>query len=1261
MDQKARMGLRTDISSIAFDTVFQIEEQQSYIERVLKSTVNWSYTNWKGMTFGILFGASLLSVLRLLPLWRLPDNGFLAALQGLIGGAPLGVCVNCATPIAQGLQRAGVRLETMLAVMTASPTLNLIVITMMFSLFSIDFVLIKLGVTLFFITVLLPAVVWLWSTRFKLDDTRIKEFSVAGIMPNSSLMNGESWLSSLGSSMRVLLKNLFFLLKMTLPLMLLAGLLGALLIESISLESIANLPSDLRSYILIAVIGVFLPVPIAFDVVITSALMSIGLPVGLAMTLFFSLSIFSIFPALIIGRDVSWSLSALLICLVIIVSILAGFITEEVHQRRLVRENIQIEAGLTRLTEISPVSTGQQSPPSSQSKLSKAISLAMNLCMDNLTDPGTCMNELLTKKTFGTPAAKLCAGIANLDPALGSHCMSMVKMTNQSKAAIRSGDISLCTEFKCRMAYLKANSHKDNALSQCELNVNAPEIQLCRLVVLNYRIIHFRSNDACKIGLNNAETQACQSEVKARIAMEQMDIGVCRSLADTAAKMTCLYVISALRIQDYGDEFDCHSLPDLAVVNSCTELQKKARALKNQSFALCNELKGKEIKRCQIDIIDAKVLALRTTSLPELKNIGPSFLPKIGDFIGPVAIEYQALLSQDNVHISVTNARPKGQTSGKFERHHAKESGLQYSWNINATDFFEPFRYGKGISSGDVNKDGYPDIAIAFERGIHIYFNRGDGTFALAMTLIPDANFNAFVTALVDLNNDGWLDLFASSYGGSQYIFLNRAGQYKNEQAILLASNSGALTMAAAFADLDQDSDLDMVLGKWSHGIERHFRTHGANNELWLNESGALEKFSLFDADPPGSTLTILLSDLNGDSIPDIVTGNDRQVPDIFYFSEAILEYAPSGSSTIPQTSLNTMSYDSADFNNDLKLDIFSSDMTFVESGKDDYCADIDDADQAQRCRSLVEIGRQVNSLNIDWCSSLTDKPQGGAAQAEREQAECLAATILKIAIRDKKPELCTKIPPGFPAKQHYCQNTAGEIPADAGINISDYPAQLTTNKYLMAWGNRFLDVTEDAGVARSNWSWNARGFDADNDGYQDIFVGTGYGFGAPDTNDFTIDLQVFSNVLFHNNAGTGFSRAEDSFGAENYINTSTYTLTDYDLDGDLDIIEYGQGTGISILENRLSDNNTVTFVFDDERGNRACIGCKIIIETASGKQIREIKASGGFMSFDEPLAQFGLGADTLIKSLEIHWSTGEKIVIEHQLEVNKRYKISRR
>jgi len=127
------MGLRTNFSSIAFDILLPVTDQQPVAERVAKTTVNWLYTNWKGMTFGLLFAAAALTILGSVK-HRSFKSPWLNTLSGMFIGAPLGVCVNCATPIAQGMYAAGARLETALATLVSSPTLNVIVLSMAFSL-----------------------------------------------------------------------------------------------------------------------------------------------------------------------------------------------------------------------------------------------------------------------------------------------------------------------------------------------------------------------------------------------------------------------------------------------------------------------------------------------------------------------------------------------------------------------------------------------------------------------------------------------------------------------------------------------------------------------------------------------------------------------------------------------------------------------------------------------------------------------------------------------------------------------------------------------------------------------------------------------------------------------------------------------------------------------------------------------------------------------------------------------------------------------
>jgi hypothetical protein len=57
---------------------------------------------------------------------------------------------------------------------------------------------------------------------------------------------------------------------------------------------------------------------------------------------------------------------------------------------------------------------------------------------------------------------------------------------------------------------------------------------------------------------------------------------------------------------------------------------------------------------------------------------------------------------------------------------------------------------------------------------------------------------------------------------------------------------------------------------------------------------------------------------------------------------------------------------------------------------------------------------------------------------------------------------------------------------------------------------------------------------------------------------------------------------------------------------------------------------------------------------------MRELKASGGYLSFDEPSAHFGLGEFDQVERLEIHWSTGGATEIPGPFEAGHAYSIRR-
>ncbi len=70
--------------------------------------------------------------------------------------------------------------------------------------------------------------------------------------------------------------------------------------------------------------------------------------------------------------------------------------------------------------------------------------------------------------------------------------------------------------------------------------------------------------------------------------------------------------------------------------------------------------------------------------------------------------------------------------------------------------------YALGVSIGDVNNDGWPDVYVAndYEGKDYLYINNKNGTFTdIANTAMQHTSFYSMGTDVGDLNNDGWLDI----------------------------------------------------------------------------------------------------------------------------------------------------------------------------------------------------------------------------------------------------------------------------------------------------------------------------------------------------------------------------------------------------------------------------------------------------------------------------------------------------------------------
>ena len=91
--------------------------------------------------------------------------------------------------------------------------------------------------------------------------------------------------------------------------MVLAALLGALAVETIPQTGL-HAPATLDGIVLVALVGTFLPVPMAFDVLFAYVAMSRGVALPYVVTILCTLGIYSVYSFLVVGKTISWRIAA---------------------------------------------------------------------------------------------------------------------------------------------------------------------------------------------------------------------------------------------------------------------------------------------------------------------------------------------------------------------------------------------------------------------------------------------------------------------------------------------------------------------------------------------------------------------------------------------------------------------------------------------------------------------------------------------------------------------------------------------------------------------------------------------------------------------------------------------------------------------------------------------------------------------------------------------------------------------------------------
>ena len=196
----------------------------------------------------------------------------------------------------------------------------------------------------------------------------------------------------------------------------------------------------------------------------------------------------------------------------------------------------------------------------------------------------------------------------------------------------------------------------------------------------------------------------------------------------------------------------------------------------------------------------------------------------------------------------------------------------------------------------DLNNDGYKEIICgSLYSTIPIYsYNYDTNTFT-EYQVLPENFFVQNMNA-VDINKDGWSDLFMCNDLGENIFYINNNGVLEVEQLIDFSTEpeiSAAGNYASQFLDFDMDGDEDLYISKCS-GFASFDTDPRRINQFYINDGSGnfTEMGADFGINSGAQTWTSDFADLDLDGDLDLLVANHEHPLQLFenidnqYFQE---------------------------------------------------------------------------------------------------------------------------------------------------------------------------------------------------------------------------------------------------------------------------------------------------------------------------------------------------------------------------------------
>jgi tetratricopeptide (TPR) repeat protein len=199
-------------------------------------------------------------------------------------------------------------------------------------------------------------------------------------------------------------------------------------------------------------------------------------------------------------------------------------------------------------------------------------------------------------------------------------------------------------------------------------------------------------------------------------------------------------------------------------------------------------------------------------------------------------------------------------------------------------------------------------------------------------------------------------------------------------------------------------------------------------------------------------------------------------------------------------------------------------------------------------------------------------------------------------------------------------------------------PNAETMKLYKNMGDGTFRDVTEEVGLNRVFMPMGANFGDIDNDGYLDMYLGTGnpsYG-------------SLLPNVLLHNKEGKFFTDVTAASGTGELHKGHSVAFADIERDGNEDLLEEvggavpGDAHAFRFFHNPGSGNDWINIKLVGVKSNRSAIGARIKVTVSNeghpARSIYRTVGSGGSFGASPLEQHIGLGKSAKVENIEVWW-----------------------